>query len=256
VIFVLPMFLFTPDVPRKAARSGAIGRGLASLGATLRRLPRERSYFSYLMSSMFYRDALNALYAFGGIYAAGVLGWSIIQIGIFGILANITGAAGAWLGGRADQRYGPKTVVTWSILILILCCVMIISTTQTQVLFVNVAAAGQMSILPDVVFYAAGALIGSAGGSIQAASRTLLVDQVERDKVTEAFGLYALSGKATTFIGPLAIAFATAFFASEALGFTAQEAQRLGVTPIIVLFVIGLALLPLVRSRTWQKAMA
>ncbi len=51
----------------------------------------ERSYFSFLVSSMFYRDALNALYAFGGIYAAGVLGWSIIQIGIFGILANLTG---------------------------------------------------------------------------------------------------------------------------------------------------------------------
>lgn len=256
VIFVLPMFLFTPDVPRKTVRSGAIAAGLASLGTTLRRLPGERSYFSYLMSSMFYRDALNALYAFGGIYAAGVLGWSIIQIGIFGILANITGAVGAWLGGRADQRYGPKTVVVWSILILILCCVMVISTTQTQVLFVSVAATGADSSLPDITFYLAGALIGSAGGAIQAASRTLLVDQVDRDKVTEAFGLYALSGKATTFIGPLAIAFATAFFASESFGFTAQEAQRLGVTPIIVLFVIGLALLPLVRSRAYQPAAA
>ena len=256
VVFVLPMFLFTPDIPRKAARAGAIRRGLDNLMATLRRLPGEKSYFGFLMSSMFYRDALNALYAFGGIYAAGVLGWAIIQIGIFGILANITGALGAWLGGRADQRYGPKTVVTWSILILILCCVMIISTTQTQVLFITVAAAGQASSLPDIVFYAAGALIGSAGGSIQAASRTLLVDQVERDRVTEAFGLYALSGKATTFIGPLTIAFATAFFAQEVFGFTAQEAQRLGVTPIIVLFAIGLALLPLVSSRAYQPAAA
>jgi UMF1 family MFS transporter len=105
-----------------------------------------------------------------------------------------------------------------------------------------------------MVFYAAGGLIGAAGGAIQAASRTLLVDQVDRDRVTEAFGLYALSGKATTFIGPLAIAFATAFFAQEALGFTAQEAQRLGVTPIIVLFAIGLALLPLVKTRYVAEA--
>ena len=256
VIFALPMFLFTPDIPRKAARSGAIRRGLDNLVATLRRLPGEKSYFGFLMSSMFYRDALNALYAFGGIYAAGVLGWSIIQIGIFGILANITGALGAWIGGRADQRYGPKVVVTWSILILILCCVMIISTTPTQVLFMTVAAQAGESSLPSIVFYAAGALIGSAGGSIQAASRTLLVDQVERDRVTEAFGLYALSGKATTFIGPLAIAFATAFFASEVFGFTTQEAQRLGVTPIIVLFVIGLVLLPLVKTRYYAPEAA
>lgn len=256
VVFVLPMFLFTPDVVRKPSVSGAVKEGLSELGKTLRRLPGERSYFSFLMSSMFYRDALNALYAFGGIYAAGVLGWSIIQIGIFGILANITGAAGAWLGGRADQRYGPKVVVSWSILVLTFCCLLVISTTQTQVLFMTVADAAGGSGLPDITFYVAGALIGAAGGSIQAASRTLLVDQVERDKVTEAFGLYALSGKATTFIGPLTIAFATAFFASEAFGLSTQDAQRLGVTPIIVLFMIGLVLLPMVKSREYEVARA
>ena len=254
VIFVLPMFLFTPDAKRKPSASGAIRKGLSELGRTLRSLPGRRSYFSFLMSSMFYRDALNALYAFGGIYAAGVLGWSIIQIGIFGILANITGALGAWLGGRADQRFGPKVVVSWSILILTFCCILVISTTQTEVLFVKVAEAAGETSLPDIIFYTAGALIGAAGGSIQAASRTLLVDQVDRDKVTEAFGLYALSGKATTFIGPLSIAFATGFFASEAFGLSTQDAQRLGVTPVIVLFLIGLVLLPWVRSRQYQAA--
>lgn len=250
-IFILPMFLFTPDVARRPAVAGAVRAGLARLGQTLRRLPAERSYFGFLLSSMFYRDALNALYAFGGIYAAGVLGWSIIQIGIFGILANITGALGAFLGGRADQRYGPKAVVSLSILILSFCCLLVISTTPSQVLFV---AVGEASSLPDIAFYVAGGLIGAAGGAIQAASRTLLVDQVERDRVTEAFGLYALSGKATTFIGPLSIAFVTAFFASDAFDLSAQEVQRLGVTPVIVLFAIGLALLPLVKSRHREVA--
>jgi UMF1 family MFS transporter len=250
VVFALPMLFFTPDVARRAS-AGAVRRGLERLWATLKGLPKEKSYFSFLMGSMFYRDALNALYTFGGIYAAGVLGWSIIQIGIFGILANITGAVGAWLGGIADQRYGPKTVVAWSALLLTLCCIIVISTTQTQVLFMTVAAPGTESGLPDITFYIAGALIGAAGGSLQAASRTLLVDQVDRDRVTEAFGLYALSGKATTFIGPLSIAFATAFFASEAFGLSTQDAQRLGVTPIIVLFLIGLVLLPWVKSRKY-----
>ena len=251
-LFVIPMFLFTPDVVRRVSQAGAIRQGLSRLGKTLRSLPAERSYFSFLISSMFYRDALNALYAFGGIYAAGVLGWSIIQIGIFGILANITGAIGAWLGGRADQRFGPKAVVTVTSVLLAFCCVLVISTTKTEVLFVSVAAPGETSGLPDIIFYVAGALIGAAGGSLQAASRTLLVDQVERDRVTEAFGLYALSGKATTFIGPFSIAIVTAYFASDAFGLTTQDAQRLGVTPIVVLFVIGLALLPWVKSRQYD----
>ena len=248
-LFVIPMFLFTPDVVRRVSQAGAVRQGLSRLGRTLRGLPSERSYFSFLISSMFYRDALNALYAFGGIYAAGVLGWSIIQIGIFGILANITGAIGAWLGGRADQRFGPKAVVAATTTLLAFCCILVISTTKSEVLFVSIAAPGETSSLPDIVFYVAGALIGAAGGSLQAASRTLLVDQVDRDRVTEAFGLYALSGKATTFLGPFSIAIVTAYFASEAFGLTAQDAQRLGVTPVVALFLIGLILLPWVKSR-------
>lgn len=251
-VFVLPMFLFTPDVARKPSIAGAIRKGLAQLGRTLRNLPSERSYFSFLISSMFYRDALNALYTFGGIYAAGVLGWSIIQIGIFGILANLTGAVGAWFGGIADQLYGPRAVVAFCALTLTACCILVISTTDTQVLFVTIATAGEVSSLPDITFYIAGCVIGAAGGSIQAASRTLLVDQVDRERVTEAFGLYALSGKATTFIGPISIALVTAFFAQEAFGLSPQDAQRIGVTPIIALFVIGLALLPWVRSRRYE----
>jgi UMF1 family MFS transporter len=254
LIFILPMFLWTPDAARRPASKGAVARGLSELWRTLRTLPTQRSYFSFLISSMFYRDALTALYSFAGIYAAGVLGWSIIQIGVFGILANLTGAIGAWLGGIVDQRYGPKTVITWSIILLSACCLIVISTTNTEVLFTTVAAEGADSSIPDIVFYIAGALMGAVGGSIQAASRTLLVDQVPREKVTEAFGLYALSGKATAFLGPLAIAIATGFFASEALGLSTQDAQRLGVTPIIVLFLIGLALLPWVKSRQYELA--
>jgi UMF1 family MFS transporter len=236
VIFILPLFAFTPDIERRPAARSAVRGGLVQLAGTLKSLPRQRSYFSFLLASMFYRDALNALYAFGGIYAAGVLQWSITQIGIFGILANITGALGAWIGGKIDQRLGPKFVVAGCILILALASLIVISTTTSQVLFMPTAPGGLSSSLPDVVFYLAGGLIGAAGGSMQAASRTLLVDQVPRPKVTEAFGLYALSGKATSFIGPLSIAWATGFF----------QSQRLGVTPIIVLFIVGLMLLPFV----------
>src|SRR5690606_1626648 len=192
---------------------------------------------------MFYRDALNALYVFGGIYAAGVLGWSITKIGIFGILANITGALGAWIGGRADQAFGPKAVVTVSIMVLNLCCLLVISTTRDEILFIPLSGAG--SRLPDILFFTVGALIGAAGGSIQAASRTLLVDQVPRSQIAEAFGLYALSGKATAFLGPLSVAAATGWFASAAFALSPQDAQRLGVTPILALFLLGLTLLPM-----------
>ena len=68
---------------------------------------------------MIYRDALAALFTFGGIYAAGVLGWGLFQLGVFGIVAAGVGAVGAWAGGRADRAFGPRPVIVASIWVLI-----------------------------------------------------------------------------------------------------------------------------------------
>ncbi|WP_424992998.1 MFS transporter [Oceaniradius stylonematis] len=238
VIFIVPLFLFTPDTARRIGVKNAVSKGLRELIDTIRTLPRHPSLFAFLGSSMFYRDALNGLYTFGGIYAVGVLGWSTIQLGVFGILASVTGIFGSIAGGWLDTRLGTKRVVTLTILALIAASALVISTTETHVLFVAVA---EGSSVPDIMFYCAGALIGAAGGALQAASRPLLVDQVEHpERMGEAFGLYALSGKATAFLAPLGI-----YIFTELSG-----SQRIGITPILILFVVGLLLLIPVRSRT------
>ncbi len=225
LIFVLPLFMFTPDVAR--SNTGLrVGEGLKQLGETLRTLPQRRSFFAFLITSMLYRDGLNALYAFGGIYAAGVLGLSIIQIGIFGILAAVTGAIGAFIGGRLDARFGPRPVAFASCWVLVLACLTVVSTTQDVTLFFVTV---ENESLPLITFYVAGALIGAAGGSLQAASRTLLIDQVHTGEATKAFGLYALTGRATAFIGPFAIAAVTAM----------TQSQRIGILPIIALLALG-----------------
>ena len=238
LVFILPLFLFTPDVKRQVDNfsTNIVMTSLRDLGQTIRKLPSQRSYFSFLMSSMLYRDGLNAIYIFGGIYAAGVLGWSIIQVGIFGIIASITGAIGAFVGGRMDSRHGARPVVFVSIILLIIAVIIVISIAPSEVFFIPVS---EGSSLPTIVFYLAGGLVGAAGGSLQASSRTLLVDQVEPENMTEAFGLYALTGRATSFIGPFGIAWATKAF----------DSQRIGVSPVIVLLVLGFLLLLFVRER-------
>ncbi|WP_372837408.1 MFS transporter, partial [Puniceibacterium confluentis] len=91
-VFMIPFFVYVRDPRARPAPKGAVATALRDLKATLKRLPQSPSLFAYLGSSMFYRDALNGMYAFGGIYAAGVLGWSVVDVGIFGILAIIAGA--------------------------------------------------------------------------------------------------------------------------------------------------------------------
>ncbi|WP_417250382.1 MFS transporter [Celeribacter sp.] len=231
VLSMVPFFLWVREPRNGHGGHGAgFGQGLRDLGATLRSLPARRSLFAYLGSSMFYRDALNGMYTFGGIYALGALEWSVVDIGVFGILGIVTGTIFAYFGGIADARFGPKSVIAVCIVLLMGVAGFILTITRESVLFIAVA---QDSALPDIAFYVAGGVIGACGGAIQSASRTMMVRQANPERMTEAFGLYALSGKATSFLAPALIG-----VASDITG-----SQRLGITPLIGLFLIGLILL-------------
>ena len=201
---------------------------------------RHRSFFAFLGASMLYRDALAALFSFGGIYAAGVLGWGMFQLGVFGIVAAAIGTVGAWAGGRADRAFAPLPVVVACCWGLILVCAVLLFTTRDSVLGFAVPPGSR---LPDNLFMALGGAIGAFGGALQAASRTLVVHQAEgRVAPAQAFGLFALSGRVTAFIGPAAIAAVTA----------ASGSQRLGISPVILLFLAGLALLYWVKTGNEQ----
>jgi UMF1 family MFS transporter len=231
LVFALPFFLFAPDAPARPGLARAAAAGLRALGRTIRAARASRDLFTYLLASMVYRDAMVALFAFGGVYAAGVLGWGLTELGLFGILAATTGALGAWAGGRMDARLGPRPVIVASIWALILVSAVALTTSRDGVLLLP---APEGSRLPDLVFGLAGALLGAAAGALQAASRTMLVLQAAGHVAAgQAFGLYALAGKATAFVGPALVAAATA----------ATGSQRLGITPVIALFLLGLALL-------------
>ena len=229
-VFMIPFFLWVREPRHSVVRGANFLQGMRDLGTTLKSLPSRVSLTAYLGSSMLYRDALNGIYTFGGIYALGVLGWSVVDIGVFGIMAAITGAIFAWIGGRADRALGPKPVILVCIctLALVACAIILIS--RESVLGIAVEPE---SSLPDIAFYICGAVIGAAGGALQASSRTMMVRQANAERMTEAFGLYALAGKATTFLAPAAIAITTDITGS----------QRLGVTPLIALFLLGLILL-------------
>jgi len=164
-----------------------------------------------------------------------VLGWSITQIGIFGIIAAISAAFFTWVGGIADSARGPKPVIMASMWVLIAVC-LVVAGMSREAFFGLPLPAG--SALPDIVFYLCGCAIGAAGGTLQAASRTMMVFHTTPDRATEAFGLYALSGKATTYLGTMGIALFTLISGS----------QRLGIAiPLIALFVLGMVFLKWVK---------
>src|SRR3954465_6011815 len=126
--------------------------------------------------------------------------------------------------------------------ILLLSLGAILLVDKDSVLFVKVAppvaGAALFSSAREGAYVLRGGLRGAAGGPLQAASRTLLIRLAPKDRIAQYFGLFALTGRVTSFIGPLLIGAITAVTAS----------QKAGMAALVLFFVAGLALLARVRA--------
>src|SRR5207244_6610711 len=244
VIFVTPMFLLTPDYPAKRPVREALHAGLNELKGTLALLPQQKSMALFLLANMIYTDGLVSLFAFGGIYAAGTFGWHTLQIGMFGIILAIAGTLGAWLGGKLDDAFGPKRVIAGSMMVLLAAVIAILLVDKDSIFFIKVAPPVPGGALfagaSERAYLVLGCMICAAGGPLQAAARTLLIRLAPKDRIAQYFGLFALTGKVTSFIGPLLIGAITAVTAS----------QKAGMALLVVFFLAGLALLSRVRENS------
>ncbi len=244
LIFVLPLFLFTPDRPAVAKTAAPVSAGLAQLVRGVKELYSDHPQIAlFLAARMLYADGLGAVFAFGGIYAATVFGWGASELGLFGIVLTVAGTIGAGLGGLLDDRLGSKRIIASTLGVFILGAIAVLSVDETHVLFaLPVAAklpgAGAFSSTGEQIYLAFAILIGLTAGPIQASSRTLLGRLSPPDKTTEYFGFFSFSGKATAFAAPLAIGAVTA----------ATGSQRFGIATSLVFLIAGLALLLRVRS--------
>ena len=229
LVFMIPFFLWVKE-PKVAAGRVHLGEAMSSVAEFIRGLRFRKSLAAYLGSSLFYRDALNGLYTFGGIYASNVLNWEVTQIGIFGIVGGATAVLTSWIAGKMDSGRGPKPVIVWSIVVLLIVCTLVVGMDREQIWGMPLDSA---SNTPDIIFFICGALIGGAGGPLQASSRTMLLRHTTPDRATEAFGMVALSGKVASFLTPGLVAVATWF----------SQSARIGIAPVILLFLIALILL-------------
>jgi MFS transporter, UMF1 family len=222
--FVWPLFLFTPDAgPARRSWAEAVRVGLVQVRATVAEARQRPQVARFLLANMVYQDALVALFAFGGIYGAGIFGWGPTELGLFGILLTATGTAGAIVGGHLDDRVGARAVILGAIVLFVCVCVGVLSLGRTHVLFAVETAPpspddGLFGTAPERMFLALGLAIGALAGPLQASSRSLLARLAPAGEAGRYFGLLALSGKVTSFLAPLAVALATDLFRSQAAG--------------------------------------
>jgi UMF1 family MFS transporter len=221
-LFSIPLFLWVPEDRTRRAPPGRVLREAAQqLASTFREVRRHRQTWKFLLARLVYNDALVTVFAFGGIYAAGTFGFELQEVLVFGIVINLAAGIGSMAMGSLDDKIGGKRTIVISLLGLIAATVLAIVATSAVWLWV------------------AGLLIGIFSGPNQAASRSLMARFVPPEAENEFFGFFAFSGKLTAFLGPFLLGVLTA----------ASGSQRVGVTIVVVLFVIGLLLLLPVDER-------
>lgn len=237
-VFIVPMFLFTPDVRSKLGLGIAVKRGLLELVSTIKEVRQRADIFKFLIARMLYQDGVAALLVLGGTFAAGVFGWPIIEIGVFGIILNVFAIGGCLAAAKLDDKFGSKWVVMFALVLLIIATIGISSTGAGFTLFglVQLSLAdsgGFYGTAAEKVYLLYGVLIGLAFGPVQASSRALLAQSVSEEEAGRYFGLYAMSGRATSFLAPLTVGSVTVITGSA----------RYGMATLVVFLLVGLIIL-------------
>ena len=217
LLFSLPFLFFAKKKIKKTKKSVSSNlsdlknliwnRGLKTLG-------------KFLIARMLYADGLNAIIIMGGIFAVGVFNLQIKELLMLSVLMNITAFIGAFVGGIANDKYGSKTVIIISLFGLIFSSSVILIV-YSKSLFLIMAAINGLFI-----------------GPIQSASRVMITSLLDNNNQGKGFGLFATSGKLTSFIGPLLVS--TVTFLSDS--------QRIGFSSAIILLVAGLVILINIRK--------
>ena len=174
----------------------------------------------FLLARMLYADGLNAIIIMGGIFAVGVFNLEIKDLLVLSVLMNITAFIGAIIGGYANDKFSSKSVIIFALLGLIFSSAIILFI-KTKIFFLIFASINGFFI-----------------GPIQSASRVFITKSIDENNQASGFGLFALSGKLTSFIGPLLVSTLTYI----------SNSQRIGFSAAIILLLIGLLILLKVKK--------
>lgn len=238
LIFILPMFVWTPDSRSQRSLGVALRHGLGELRRTIGDLKQRPGLVRFLIARMTYQDGVNGLLALGGTFAAGMFGWQTLEMGLYGIMLLVIAIGGCYGASWLDGRLGSKAVVVMSLACLIVATLGIISTGPGYTLFGLMAlspadSGGPFGTAAEKAYILFGMLVGLAFGPVQASSRSYMARSVGAEEAGRYFGIYSLAGRATSFLAPLSVASLTLW----------ADSARIGMSALVVFLVVGFVIL-------------
>jgi MFS transporter, UMF1 family len=240
----LPLFFLTPDSPStRRSIPAAVRQGIGNLIATVRKIGQYRNVATFLLARIFFYEGFIVLMLFTGVFAAGILKWTATMLIVEGLINSVVAMVGALFAGWLDTRIGSKKSTIVFVLGCLIANFILCSVTPNRVFFVPIDAAatatgGLYPTLPDKVFLITQCSIAFfvTGGLVT--GRALMAKLAPPTMLNEFFGLFAMSGTATSFVGPACIGILTTMF----------QSQRAGVAVGIVFLLVGVLILFKVRE--------
>tara|TARA_B100001142_G_scaffold322457_1_gene370786 strand:- start:1163 stop:2419 length:1257 start_codon:yes stop_codon:yes gene_type:complete len=217
LIFSIPTFLFVKDRSKEIFSKQHLLDSFNRIGMTLKTVSKYKVISQFLVARLFFNDALVTIFALGGIYAVGTLDFTFNEVMELGIVLNIAAGLGAFLFGYLEDKIGVDKVIKLTLVFLIFATLVAIWAPETD--------------YSKELFWFSAVLIGLMVGPNQACSRSLMSQLTPKDKMNEFFGFFALTGKATSFVGPLLFGIVTSIYS-----------QQIALWIVVLLFVVGFVL--------------
>ena len=184
LIFAIPCFLFVKDSNQNIFPVN-IGQAFITLKKTIANASDNQILLNFFVVHFLVLDVVNTIIAFMSVYANKVIGLDDKQITSFLIFSTVFAMLGSLLIGWL-VKYKGTTFAYWTVLWFWLTS-----------LFLIIVSSG------ETLFWMAGSLAGLGIGGVWVVSRTIVIELSPPEKIGEFFGLYSLTGKMASIIGPL-----------------------------------------------------
>lgn len=210
--------------PKALMRKESIGaltiQSLKTMRATWKKLVREeRNLLIFMMAYWLYIDGVYTVMTMAVDYGMSI-GLESKDLIAALLITQFIGFPCAYYFGKVTKRFGTK--------LPILACIAVYSITVVAAIWMSQAWH----------FFLLAVIIGMVQGGVQSLSRSLFGRMAPKEQSGEYFGLFNLVGRFAAILGPLLVA-ATV---------TMTGSSRMGMTGLLVLFVVGGCLLALVRE--------
>ncbi|MGY1844541.1 MFS transporter [Modestobacter sp. SYSU DS0875] len=195
------------------AGGGALSGGFRQLAATLRDMRRYRLTLWFLGAYLLFNDGVQTIIGVSAQYGAEELELSQTTLVSTILLVQVVAFFGAMGMGRIAAVIGAKRTVLGGLVLW--------TGVLVAAYFVQAGAAVQ--------FYLLAVVIGFVLGGTQALSRSLFSQLIPPGKEAEYFGLYEISDRGTSWLGPFLFA----------LTYQLTDSYRYAIFSLVLFFVLG-----------------